>query len=174
MDELELDARAFGPAKIAAIGPATAEALRARGIRPDFAPTEFVAEAVLAQFPEEVKGKRILLPRAIEAREVLPDTWREQGATVDVVPAYQTVLETEGSEEVRGMLAAGEIDVVTFTSSSTVKNFVSAMAGTPVPASTLLAVIGPATAQTCRELLREPDRLASEHTIDGLITSLIG
>lgn len=172
MESLGLDARAFGAAKVAAIGPATAEALRARGIRPDFAPTEFVAEAVLAQFPEPVKGKRILIPRAVEARELLPDAWREQGATVDVVPAYQTVLESEGAEEVRAMLAAGEIDAITFTSSSTVKNFVSAMAGTPVPETAMLVAIGPATAQTCRELLREPDRLATEHTIEGLITAL--
>jgi uroporphyrinogen III methyltransferase/synthase len=166
------DARAFGAAKVAAIGPATADALRERGIRPDFTPTEFVADAVLAQFPEPVAGKRILIPRAAEAREVLPGTWREQGATVDVVPAYETVLETDGADEVRAMLAVGEIDAITFTSSSTVKNFVQAMDGTPVPPSTLLAAIGPVTAQTCRELLREPDRVASDYTIEGLIAAL--
>jgi uroporphyrinogen III methyltransferase/synthase len=166
------DARAFGGVKIAAIGPATAEALQARGIIADFTPSEFVAEAVAAQFPEPVNGLRILIPRATEARETLPDTWRAAGATVNVVPAYRTLLETEGADAVRAMLADGEIDAITFTSSSTVRNFVSAMGGTPVPASTLLAAIGPITAQTCAELLRAPDGTADAYTVGGLIDVL--
>ncbi len=168
------DARAFGGVKVAAIGPATAMALRERGIVADFTPTEFVAEAVAAQFPEPVAGLRILIPRAAEARETLPETWRAAGAIVDAVPAYQTVLETEGAELVRETLAKGEIDIITFTSSSTVRNFVAAMEGTAVPSSTLLAVIGPITAQTCRELIHEPDCKADAYTIDGLIEALIG
>lgn len=167
------DARAFGAAKVAAIGPATADALRERGIIADFVPTEFVAEAVLAQFPESVAGKRILLTRAAEAREVLPDSWREQGATVDVVAAYQTVRETEGAEQIRELLANNELDIVTFASSSTVRNFVEAMAGTAVPGGVILAAIGPVTAETCRELIRPPDCIANEYTMDGLINEIV-
>jgi uroporphyrinogen III methyltransferase/synthase len=166
------DARAFGRVKVAAIGPATADALRARGIVADFVPSEFVAEAVAAQFPETVDGQRILIPRAAEARETLPEIWRAAGATVDVVPAYRTLLETEGADAARAMLANGEIDVITFTSSSTVRNFVTAMDGTPVPASTLVAAIGPITAETCRERIREPDCTADAYTVDGLIEAL--
>jgi uroporphyrinogen III methyltransferase/synthase len=170
------DARAFGGAKIAAIGPATGGALRERGIRADFVPTEFVAEAVVEQFPEPVRGQAILIPRAAEAREVLPERWRDAGAArVDVVPAYRTVLETVDAAAIRRLLAAGGLDAVTFTSSSTVKNFVEALgAGGPVeiPPATRLAAIGPVTAQTCRELLQEPDVTAEDYTIDGLVAAL--
>jgi uroporphyrinogen III methyltransferase/synthase len=168
------DARAFGAARVAAIGPATADALARHGIRADFTPAEFVAEAVLAQFPEPVGGKWILLARAAEARDLLPDTWRSNGAAVDVVAAYQTELETEGADSVRALLEAGEIDVLTFTSSSTVRNFVQAIGETPVPTTTRIAAIGPITAQTCRELLREPDAIADTYTIEGLVETLTG
>ncbi|MBC8102475.1 MAG: uroporphyrinogen-III C-methyltransferase [Cytophagales bacterium] len=168
------DARWFRGAKIAAIGPATAAALTENGIRADFTPTEFVAEAVLAQFPEKVNGKRLLLPRAAEAREVLPETWRAQGAIVDVVPAYQTLLESEGADTVRKQLAGGDLDAITFTSSSTVRNFVEAMGGTvTVPEATRLIAIGPVTAETCRELLRAPDHTSDSYTIDGLVETLV-
>ncbi|MBC8139668.1 MAG: uroporphyrinogen-III C-methyltransferase [Fibrella sp.] len=167
------DARVLGSVKIAAIGPATADALRERGILADFVPTEFVAEAVVAQFPEPVAGKRILLARATEAREVLPETWRAQGATVDVIAAYQTVLAAEGAEQIRELLASEELDIITFASSSTVRNFVEAMNGTPVPAGVILAAIGPVTAETCRELIRPPDCIANEYTMDGLINEIV-
>lgn len=167
------DARAFGVAKVAAIGPATAEALQERGIRADFTPTEFVAEAIIAQFPEPVAGKRILLARAVEGRELLPETWRANGASVWVVPAYRTEVATDGSDEIMGMLEKGEIDIITFTSSSTVKNFVQAVGSTPIPLSTRIAAIGPVTAATCRELIREPDCTADASTLDGLIEALI-
>ena len=169
------DARAFARVKIASIGPATADALRERGIVADFIPTEFVAEAVLAQFPGPVAGKAILLARAQEARDVLPETWRAAGANVDVIPAYKTEMASDGADEIKTQLERGEIDIITFASSSTVKNFVTAMGGAAaVPSSVLLACIGPVTAQTCRELLREPDSIASEYTMDGLILVLEG
>lgn len=167
------DARAFGGARIAAIGPATETALRGVGIHPDFVPAEFVGEAVAAEFPEPVQGKWILLPRAEEAREVLPETWRAAGATVEVAPAYRTVREAEGAHAVREMLAAGDLDVITFTSSSTVRNFVGAIGDASVPSATLLAAIGPVTAQTCGEFLRAPDIIAPAYSIDGLVDALI-
>jgi uroporphyrinogen III methyltransferase/synthase len=96
------------------------------------------------------------------------------GASVNVVPAYQTVLETEGAADIRDRLAAGELDALTFTSSSTVKNFVEAIGNNAaVPPQTVLAAIGPITAQTCRELLREPDIVADAYTIDGLVDALM-
>ncbi|MBC8140306.1 MAG: uroporphyrinogen-III C-methyltransferase, partial [Armatimonadetes bacterium] len=169
---LLLDARAFGTTQVAAIGSVTADALRERGIVADFAPDEFVAEAVLAQFPEPVSGKRILLPRAQDARDVLPDGLRERGATVEIVTAYQTVIETEGAMQIHEMMDAGELDIITFASSSTVRNFVEAMGGSPVPDAVMLAAIGPVTADTCRELLRPPDCIATEYTMDGLIAAI--
>lgn len=169
---LRLDARAFGAARVAAVGSMTADALRERGIVADFAPTEFVAEAVLAQFPEPVTGKRILLPRAQDARDVLPDGLRERGATVDIVAAYQTVMDSEGAAQIREMMDAGEVDIITFASSSTVRNFVDAMGETSVPNAVVLAAIGPVTAETCRELLRTPDCIATEYTMDGLIAAI--
>lgn len=167
------DARVWAGVQIAAIGASTTEVLNSYGIRADFTPTEFVAEAIVAQFPESVEGKRILLPRAAEARELLPETWREQGAVVEVVAAYRNELETEGTEAIQAQLASGEIDAVTFTSSSTVKNFATAMGDTPLPASTRLVCIGPKTAETCTSVLRPPDAMSTEHTIEGLISVLL-
>lgn len=166
------DARALGVAKVAAIGPATAEALATQGIRADFVPSEYVAEKVLEQFPESVAGQRILIPRAAEAREVLPETWRTQGAEVTVVPAYRTLPDATGAEDIRQQLTEGKIHAVTFASSSTVSNFVEAIGAENVPATVKLVCIGPITAQTCREKLREPDAIADTYTLDGLITTL--
>ncbi|MDX1932748.1 MAG: uroporphyrinogen-III C-methyltransferase [Capsulimonadales bacterium] len=166
------DARTFAGCRIAAVGTATAEALKERGILADFVPSEFVAEAVVAQFPEPVRGRRLLLPRATEGRETLADLWRAQGALPEVVAVYRTERETEGADEIRAMLANGEIDAITFSASSTVRNLATALAGATVPEGVCLAAIGPVTAETCRELLREPDCIADTHTMDGLTAAL--
>ncbi len=174
LSQAGLDARAFRSAQVAAIGPATADALQALGIRADWTPSEYVAEAVAAQFPDKnLTGKRILLPRATEARDVLPETWRASGATVDIVSAYQTALSAEGADDVRALLFANELDAVTFTSSSTVRNFAEALNGAALPPSVVIAAIGPVTSETCRELFRPPDIQASEYTIDGLVSALV-
>src|SRR5262249_42609846 len=118
------------------------------------------------------------LPRALEAREVLPDQLRARGAVVDVIPAYQTVLDDGEAESLRAQLRDGEVDVLTFTSSSTVRNFAQALTGGDLAAlkslvgSALVAAIGPITADTARELGLEPQILAEEHTIPGLIRAL--
>ena len=171
------DARALGAARVAAIGSATADALRERGIVADFAPTEFVSEAVLAQFPQAVAGNRILLPRAEEARDVLPDGLRERGATVVIVPAYRTVLETGAIANLQTYLHNSTLDVITFASGSSVRNFVEAVAVANVTAETMMqgvfiACIGPVTAETCRELIRAPDVIATQYTMDGLIAAI--
>ncbi len=171
------DARAFGSARIAAIGPATADALLEIGLRADFIPSQFVAESVAGEWPDhEMTGKRVLLPRAKEARDYLPDKLREMGAEVDVVTAYETVLDGAAADRIREELTSGEIDVITFTSSSTVKNFVESI-GTETVASiagkVTVAAIGPITGGTATELGLNPQIEAKEHTIPGLVQAIV-
>lgn len=173
LKDVGLDVRAMGGAKLAAIGPATAAALENYGLKVDYVPSEFVAEAAVRDFPEDPKGKKILIPRAKEARETLPDKLAELGAEVTVVPVYETVLEDSDAESVREMIEAGEVDAVTFTSSSTVRNFVSLIGDTKLPENTTIACIGPITAETAKEVGLEPDIVAEEYTIDGLVEALI-
>jgi len=177
LEERGLDARAFAGAKVAAIGPATAAALRDLGIRADFVPSQFVAESVAAEWPErDMAGKRVLLPRAKEARELLPDRLREMGAAVDVVTAYETVRDASAADEVRGQLLEGAIHAVTFTSSSTVTNFVEAIGRESLAdalRNVVVACIGPITAETARNLGIEPTIVSDEFTIPGIVDSLV-
>src|SRR5262249_8029227 len=153
-----------GKAKVAAIGPATAEALGEIGLRADFVPSQFVAESVAEEWPDrEMTGKRVLLPRAKEARGFLPDKLAEMGAAVDVIPAYETVIDGAAAEQIRGELMSGEIDAITFTSSSTVKNFVESIGNATVKEiadKVTIAAIGPITAETARELGLSPQIVA--------------
>ena len=166
------DTRALGYARVAAIGAATSAALRAFGIRADLVPPEFRAEAVAEELrPLLPPRARILLPRAQEARDVLPDTLRAHGATVDVVAAYETVPELEDAALAQ-RLTRGEIDMVTFTSSSTVKNLVKMLGNITPLQQVKIACIGPVTADTARSFALEPDIVAKEYTIDGLVRSI--
>ncbi len=153
---------------VAAIGPGTATALAAHGIAADLVPDRYVAEGLLAAFPAPPRGGgRVLVARAAEAREVLPEGLRAAGWSVDVVPAYRTV-PAEVSQEQRRRVA--EADVVTFTSSSTVRHFVDLVGPAAVPR--LVACIGPVTAATARELGLAVAVEATEHTMDGLVGAL--
>jgi uroporphyrinogen III methyltransferase/synthase len=167
------DARALAGARLAAIGPATAAALAARGLRADVVPAEFVAEA-LADALGDVRGARVLLARADIARPALAERLRAAGALVDEVVAYRTV-RPEGLEARLRQALAGA-DVVTFTSSSTVRNLFEAL-GPSEAAQALrgvaVACIGPVTAQTARELGLEPAVVAEEYTIEGLLEALV-
>jgi len=168
------DVRALAGPKVAAIGPSTAETLACLGVRVDYVPAEFVAEAVVDQFPETVTGKRVLLARAGEAREVLPEKLTELGAEVTVVSVYGTVLEDSDASEVKRMLAAGEIDAITFTSSSTVRSFIELVGGVEsVAESARIACIGPITARTAEESGLKPDVVAEAYTIGGLVEALV-
>ena len=167
------DTRALGYAKVAAIGSATAKALHSYGIDADLVPEEFRAEAVVeALKPILPPRARILLPRAQEARDVLPESLREHGATVDVTPAYETVPELSGGEKLAERLRNGEIDFVTFTSSSTVKNLVHQLGNITPLQQVKIACIGPVTAETARSFALEPDIIAENYTIDGLVDAV--
>ena len=128
-----LDARALYGLQVAAIGPATAQAVRTHGIAPDFVPEAYIAESVAeGLIGLGMDGKKVLLPRAREAREVLPEELRKAGAQVDVLPVYETVPAAARRDEVLQRLEAGTLDAVTFGSSSTVDNFFA-----QIPADTI-------------------------------------
>lgn len=170
------DARQLAGVKVAVIGPETAAALERQGIVADVVPAEFRAEAVVAALAGRVGPQdRVLIARAEQAREVLPAELTRLGATVDVVTAYRTVTGDADGEAVGKLLAAGEIDVVTFTSSSTVTNLLALLGkqGRELLAGVKIACIGPITADTCRELGLRPDIVAEKYTIQGLTESII-
>ena len=167
------DTRALGYARIAAIGAATAAKLTEYGIRADVVPGEYRAEAVL----EALQGKlppraEILIPRAEEAREILPDTLRAQGHRVDVVPAYRTVQAEADGASLREQMEGGKIDLVTFTSSSTVTNLLKIIGDAGPLRQVKTACIGPVTAETARKKGIEPDIVAEEYTINGLVKAI--
>jgi uroporphyrinogen III methyltransferase/synthase len=168
--EAGLDARALAGATVAAIGPGTARALAAEGIAADVIPERFVAEALVEVLEDvEVEGKRVLIARAAEARDVLPDALRERGAEVDVVPLYETVRE---APDEKAIAAAEGADYVTFTSSSTVKNLTEAL-GERFPAAARIVSIGPVTSETVREVGLEVAVEADRHDVDGLLSALL-
>ena len=164
-----LDSRALAGARVAAIGPGTAEALRSCGVVADVVPSErFVAEG-LVEALAGVPVSRALVARAAEARDVLVDALRGRGAEVDVVALYETVAERLGDEQ---LAAVAQADYVTFTSSSTVRFLLEALAGLEIPAGRIVS-IGPVTSATLREHGLEPDVEASRHDIDGLVEALV-
>jgi uroporphyrinogen III methyltransferase/synthase len=170
------DSRALAGLKIAAIGPATAKALASHGIRADVVPSEFKAEGLLeALAGEAISGVGVLIARAAEAREILPETLRARGARVEVVPAYRTVKNAEDAAALRAMLQEKAIHVVTFTSSSTVTNFLE-LAG-PEPArlldGVLVASIGPVTAETAARHGIVSQILTDRYTIPALVEALV-
>jgi uroporphyrinogen III methyltransferase / synthase len=164
-------------AKIAAIGPATAERIEEVGLRVDVVPEEYRAEALIEVLEAwSLAGERVLIPRARVAREILPEKLREAGAEVVVPPAYESVPSSRGKDELAGRLEAGWIDCVTFTASSTVENFVGAF-GTEeavrLLAGTRVACIGPVTAETARKHGLRVDAEAEEYTIPGLVAAVV-
>ncbi|MEJ5299803.1 MAG: uroporphyrinogen-III C-methyltransferase [Thermodesulforhabdaceae bacterium] len=172
------DVRSLTGVSVAAIGPETAKAVENRGIRVDFVPKSYRAEDLAEGFPESViRGKRVLIPRAMEAREILPQILEDRGAYVAVVSAYRTVMPSnESSEKLAQAIKDGIVDCLTFTSSSTVRNFVK-MIGPFLNIEDLnksvVACIGPVTAQTAQELGLSVNVVASSYTIEGLVESIV-
>ncbi len=175
LTEAGLDTRALGGIEVAAIGPATADELKLRGVTPDFVPAKYVAEEVVAGLLERgVKGKNVLIPRAKVAREVLPEELARAGANVRVLPVYETRLTQQNPDEIIDALSTGKIQAITFTSSSTVENFFDLL-----PAETMrlypkvkLACIGPVTAKTLKRYGFNAHIEPEEYTIPGLAAAL--
>jgi len=165
-----LDARALADTVVAAIGPGTARELAGRGIAADVVPERFVAEALVeALAAVEVEGRRVLVARAAEARDVLPDALRERGADVDVLALYETVREEPDPERIEAAQAA---DYVTFTSSSTVSNLVEAL-GDRFPRGARIVSIGPVTSEAARAAGLEVHVEAERHDVEGLLAALL-
>jgi len=164
------DARALASATVAAIGPGTARELADHGIRADIVPESSTAEGLVEALGDfEVSGRPVLIARAAEARELLPESLRERGANVDVVALYDTVAEDPDPETIEASL---EADYVTFTSSSTVRNLVAAL-GDRVPPAARIVSIGPVTSRAAREAGLRVDVEAVRHDIDGLVEALL-
>ena len=169
------DARLLAGVKVAAVGPATAGTLRTFGIHADFISETATGVALAETLPEPLSGAHIVVPRAAEGDPALIDTLTRRGALVEAVTAYETVIDGEGGEELAAGISAGEIDAVTFTSSSTVKNFATASGLTEFPETALTVCMGPATAKTFVTVFgRPPDAVADPHTLDGLVAALEG
>jgi uroporphyrinogen III methyltransferase / synthase len=165
-----LDARALAGVTVAAIGPGTARALAERGVVADVVPERFVAEGLVEALEDmDLGAARVLVARAAEARDVLPEALRQRGAEVDVVALYETVREQPDPEQVE---AAAGADYVTFTSSSTVTNLVEAL-GDRFPGRARIVSIGPVTSATARAAGLRVDVQAERHDIDGLLTALL-
>ena len=164
------DARSLAGAVVAAIGPGTAAALAEHGLKADVVPPRSIAESLVEALEQvEVSGKRVMVARAAEARDVLPDALRERGAEVDVVALYETVAEPLGEDE-RAKLAAATH--VTFTASSTVRFLMEAVDG-DFPSGPRVVSIGPVTSATAREHGLTVDIEATEHDLDGLVEALL-
>jgi len=162
--------------KVCAIGPATANQLKKRGVPVHRIPKEFIAESILEGFQKlPVKGKRILLARAKKARDILPKGLRKMGAEVDVVEVYRTVKPKGGSKKLKQLLEEGRIDVVTFTSSSTVNHFAELLKKEELRKllkGIAIASIGPVTAKTARERGLKVQVQPKQYTIPGLTQAI--
>jgi uroporphyrinogen-III synthase len=173
LDVLGLKPQVFASLRLAAIGPATAQTLTAAGLDVAVVPERYVAEALLDAIPDPA-GQRFLLPRAAIARDALRTGLEEAGAEVVEVPAYDTVRVTPSAEDLAALDAG--VDVLTFTASSTVHNFVEQVGQARayhLAEHALVATIGPITAQTARDLGLRVDVVATEYTIAGLIEAML-
>ncbi|HEX8814058.1 MAG TPA: uroporphyrinogen-III synthase [Terriglobales bacterium] len=180
MRKLRLTKKNLRHLKIAAIGPATKKAITKRGLKVDVVPSEYVAESVVESLRGNISGQRVLLARAKVARDVIPNELRNLGAQVDVVEAYETVAPKASRARLQAALKdiRRQPDVITFTSSSSVKNFVALLTSQNGSGKTSkldgieLASIGPVTSATLREIGLPVDIEAREYTIPGLVRAI--
>ncbi|HHW28833.1 MAG TPA: uroporphyrinogen-III synthase, partial [Syntrophomonadaceae bacterium] len=174
---LNHDIRDLAGIRICAIGLQTAKALQSMMLKVDYVPAEYQAEEIIKGLKDKITpGTRVLLPRADIARNVLPEGLAGLGLIVDEVIAYRTVTGQGNSQLIKQMLEEGEIDLITFTSSSTVQNFLSMLkTSDPVSllANTRVACIGPITARTAMEMGLTVDIQAKEYTIKGLLEAIV-
>jgi uroporphyrinogen III methyltransferase/synthase len=172
------DARALANLRLCAIGPRTAQELGTYGLTPDVVPTEFQAEGVIAALAHiGIRGSRILIPRAEVAREILPQQLRELGAIVDVIPVYRTIAPAVDVASLPEQFRAGQVAAVTFTSSSTVHNFVELLGGPDAVrallAGAVVACIGPITACTAKEYGLTVTVMPTENTVPALAEAIV-
>lgn len=170
----KLDLRAFAGARVAAVGPATGQALEDVGIRPDLLPEAFRAEGLVDAFSEaDVRGKRFLLPRSEQAREVLPEALRRRGGIVDCVPVYRTLRLERSTESALHHVELA--DTVTFTSPSSVTHLIAAIGEDRVELlmDRTLVAIGPITARALTKARLSPDIVAETSTVEGLVAALV-
>jgi uroporphyrinogen III methyltransferase/synthase len=171
MAEQGRDARALANASVAAIGAGTEAALAAHGVLADIVPDRFVAEELVTKLEElDLRGKPVLIARAAEARELLPEALRKRGAEVDVVTLYETVAD---DPDPGALERAREADFITFTSSSTVRNFVEKAGKNGIPKEAQVISIGPVTSEAIREVGLSVDVEAERHDIQGLVGALL-
>ncbi|MFN2636559.1 MAG: uroporphyrinogen-III C-methyltransferase [Gemmatimonadaceae bacterium] len=168
------DARSLAGRKVAAVGPSTAGGLLEHGIAVDVIPARFVAEGLLdaMRSRDDVSGSRVLYVTAEGAREVLPEGLRQLGAHVTIIQVYRSVADGEGAEKLARKIEAGKVDLVTFTSASSVRGFVDVV-GEEVALRVPAASIGPQTSQALRDARIEVKHEASESTIDGLVAAVV-
>ncbi|MDH5667972.1 MAG: uroporphyrinogen-III C-methyltransferase [Nitrospira sp.] len=172
------DARCLAGRRVCCIGPRTAQELETFGVKADVVPADYQAEGVIEALGRHpLTGVRIVIPRAEVARELLPDELRARGAHVDVVPVYRTVIPTEDGAEWRRLLTDGQVHMVTFTSSSTVRNFVTMVGGvdraTVLLRSVTVAAIGPITAKTAEEMGMTVSIMPQENTIPAMVEAMV-
>jgi uroporphyrinogen III methyltransferase/synthase len=169
------DIRDLKGIKICCIGPATAQQVESKGIKVDFVPEKFISEGILESFSDiNLKGKKILIARAAKARDILPEGLKKIGAKVDVVTAYETINSGKKKNELEALLKENQVDVITFTSSSTIGNFVKIMGrNLSLPKGVKIACIGPVTASAAKKAGFPVDIHQEEYTMAGLVQSLI-
>jgi uroporphyrinogen III methyltransferase/synthase len=169
-----LDARAFAGVKLVAVGPATADALSERGLLADVVPERYVAEGIVDSLRarDDVRGTRVLYPKAEGARDVIPAELRAMGADVDEVPVYRSVPDPAGVSAARDALDGGGVDIITFTSSSTVRFFVESV-GLDAARRARIVSMGPITSETARALGFEVTAEARQATIDSLVDAVL-
>ncbi len=184
MNKKRLEPAALAHLKIAAIGPATKKAIEQRGLTVNVTPKEYVAESVVSALQRRVKGKRVLLVRARVARDVIPRELRKAGATIDVIEAYETVVPQSSATRLRALLANDRRrpHAITFTSSSTVRNFVQLLGLRSARAALKKSLshngvhsasIGPVTSATLRGFGLPVDIEAKQYTIPGLVAAIV-
>lgn len=177
MRELGLENGALKSIRMCAIGPSTAAHIEHWGLQAHAVPEKFQAESVVEVLAREsIAGKRFLLPRAEEARELLPEEIRKRGGEIDVVTAYRTESATSDGDKLEELLRRREIDIITFTSSSTVHHFVGLISRESLGSliqGCAVACIGPITAQTVVSYGIIPEIIAEEYTIEGLIKAMV-
>ena len=178
--KLRLTRRALEHLQIAAIGPATKKAIVKHGLKVKMVPEEYVAESVVKGLRDKVNGKRVVLIRAKVARDVIPEELRSAGAEVDVIEAYETAVPEKSRARLRALMksAARRPHIVTFTSSSTAKNFAELLGKSKARSAGLLkhvqfASIGPVTSATLRELQMPVAIEAREFTMGGLLRAIV-